>query len=161
YTLLLKRTTPLNIVIGGASGAVPPLVGWAAVSGEIAAPALVLFALVFVWTPPHFWALSLNISSDYQRAGIPMLPVVAGRHETELQILFHTIAVVAVSLLLFVSDAIGLIYLVAALVLGAFFIYHAWRLWLESSASRAALLFRYSIAYLALLFLAVAIDGII
>ncbi|HZP27136.1 MAG TPA: heme o synthase, partial [Dehalococcoidia bacterium] len=132
YTMLLKRTTPLNIVIGGAAGAVPPLVGWAAVTGHVQAPALVLFLIVVVWTPPHFWALSLNVAADYERAGIPMLPVVAGRRETEMQILLHSIALVATSLLLFVSDAIGPIYLVSALMLGAIFIAYAYRLWLDS-----------------------------
>lgn len=161
YTLILKRTTPLNIVIGGAAGAIPPMVGWVAVTGEIQAPALVLFLLVVVWTPPHFWALSLNLAADYERAGVPMLPVVAGKRETEFQILLHTIAVVAVSFLLFVSDEIGVIYLVAALALGCVFIYYAYRLWLDSTVKSAAMLFRYSIAYLALLFGAVALDGLL
>lgn len=161
YTLILKRTTPLNIVIGGAAGAIPPMVGWVAVTGEIQAPALVLFLLVVVWTPPHFWALSLNLAADYKRAGVPMLPVVAGKRETEFQILLHTIAVVAVSFLLFVSDEIGIIYLVAALALGGVFIYYAYRLWLDSTVKSAAMLFRYSIAYLALLFGAVALDGLL
>jgi len=161
YTMLLKRTTPLNIVVGGAAGAVPPLVGWAAVTGHVQAPALVLFLIVVVWTPPHFWALSLNVAADYERAGIPMLPVVAGRRETEMQILLHSIALVATSLLLFVSDAIGPIYLVSALMLGAIFIAYAYRLWLDSSSRSAAMLFRYSIAYLALLFGAVALDGLL
>ncbi len=161
YTLILKRTTPLNIVIGGAAGAIPPMVGWVAVTGEIQAPALVLFLLVVVWTPPHFWALSLNLAADYERAGVPMLPVVAGKRETEFQILLHTIAVVAVSFLLFVSDEIGIIYLVAALALGGVFIYYAYRLWLDSTVKSAAMLFRYSIAYLALLFGAVALDGLL
>ena len=119
YTLLLKRTTPLNIVIGGAAGAMPPVVGWAAVTGEIAVPALILFAIVTVWTPPHFWALSLNYSSDYQRAGVPMLPVVSGPEETKRQILLYSIGLVAVSLLLAVWGDAGLVYLAAAAPLGA------------------------------------------
>ena len=129
YTLLLKRTTPLNIVIGGAAGAMPPVVGWAAVTGTVEAPALVLFAIVVLWTPPHFWALALNYNSDYQRAGVPMLPVVLGPEETRRQILLHTIALVAVTLILPASGATGVIYLTAALVLGGLFLVYALRLW--------------------------------
>ncbi|MBI2913298.1 MAG: protoheme IX farnesyltransferase [Chloroflexi bacterium] len=160
YTLLLKRSTPLNIVIGGAAGAMPPVVGWAAVTGEVAAPALVLFGIIVFWTPPHFWALSLNYSSDYQRAGVPMLPVVVGPDETRRQILLHTVALVAVSLLLSATGATGVIYLSAALVLGGLFIFYALRLWRESSGRASAALVRYSIVYLALLFVAVAADGL-
>jgi len=161
YTLLLKRTTPLNIVIGGAAGAMPPVVGWAAVTGEVELPALLLFAIVVLWTPPHFWALALNYSSDYQRAGVPMLPVVLGEEETKRHVFFHTLAVVMVSLFLFTSGAAGLFYLGAALLLGGLFIAYALRLWVESSAKSAAALFRYSIVYLALLFAAVAVDGLL
>ena len=160
YTLLLKRTTPLNIVIGGAAGAMPPLVGWAAVTGEVELPALVLFAIIVFWTPPHFWALALNYSSDYQRAGVPMLPVVLGPEETKRHILLHTLAVVAVSLLLFTSGAAGFLYLGAALVLGGLFIVYALRLWRETSVRASAALFRYSIVYLTLLFAAIALDGL-
>ncbi len=160
YTLLLKRTTPLNIVIGGAAGAMPPVVGWAAVSGEVGLPALVLFGIVVLWTPPHFWALALNHESDYKRAGIPMLPVVLGREETKRHILLHSLALVAVSLLLPVAGATGLIYLGAALVLGGLFLVYAFRLWLGTSTRAATDLFRYSIVYLALLFVAVAVDGL-
>jgi len=160
YTLWLKRTTPLNIVVGGAAGAVPPLVGWAAVTGELSAAAFVLFAIVVVWTPPHFWALALNITSDYERAGVPMLPVVAGRRETERQILLHSFALVGVSLLLLFSDSVGYLYLSFALVLGALLIWYAGRLWFQSSAQAAGAVFRYSIAYLALLFAAVALEGL-
>jgi hypothetical protein len=159
YTLLLKRTTPLNIVIGGAAGAVPPVVGWAAVTGEIGAPALALFGIIVFWTPPHFWALSLNYSSDYARAGVPMLPVVVGPEETKRQILLHSLALVAVSLLLPATGATGLIYLGAALALGGLFIWYAFRLQHDTSAGASAALFRYSILYLALLFVAVAADG--
>ena len=160
YTLLLKRTTPLNIVIGGAAGAIPPVVGWAAVTGEVGLPALVLFGIVVLWTPPHFWALALNYSNDYERAGVPMLPVVVGVEETKRQILLHTLALVAVSLLLFTSGATGLLYLSAALVLGGLFIVYALRLWVEPTGKGAAALFRYSIIYLALLFAAMAVDGL-
>jgi protoheme IX farnesyltransferase len=161
YTLLLKRTTPLNIVIGGAAGAMPPVVGWAAVTGSVEAPALVLFAIVVLWTPPHFWALALNYNSDYKRAGIPMLPVVAGRDETRRQILLHTIALVAVTLILPASGATGVIYLAAALVLGGLFLVYVLRLWSGAFGKAASALFRYSIIYLALLFVAVAVDGLV
>ncbi len=160
YTLLLKRTTSLNIVIGGAAGAMPPVVGWAAVTGEIGLPALVLFGIVTVWTPPHFWALALNYNSDYQRAGVPMLPAVSGSEETKRQILLYALALVAVTLLLPVSGATGLIYLGAALVLGGLFLIYAFRLWLGMSSRASSDLFRYSIIYLALLFAAVAVDGL-
>src|SRR3990172_1779090 len=155
YTLLL------NIVIGGAAGAMPPVVGWAAVTGSVEAPALVLFAIVVLWTPPRFWALALNYNSDYQRAGVPMLPVVAGRDETRRQILLHTIALVAVTLILPASGAAGVIYLAAALVLGGLFLLFALRLWTAAFGRAASALFRYSIVYLALLFVAIAVDGLV
>mgnify|MGYP000444676276 CR=1 FL=1 len=161
YTLLLKRTTPLNIVIGGAAGAMPPVVGWAAVTGEVGLPALVLFGIVAVWTPPHFWALALNYSSDYQRAGVPMLPAVSGGEETKRQILLYSLALVAISLLLPLSGVTGLIYLSAALVLGGMFLFYAFRLWRGTSTGAASALFRYSIIYLALLFGAMAVDGLV
>ncbi len=161
YTLLLKRTTPLNIVIGGAAGAMPPVVGWAAVTGEVGLPALVLFGIVTVWTPPHFWALALNYSSDYQRAGVPMLPAVSGAEETKRQIWLYSLALVAVSLLLPLSGVTGLIYLSAALVLGGVFLFYAFRLWRGTSTGAASALFRYSIIYLALLFGAMAVDGLV
>jgi protoheme IX farnesyltransferase len=160
YTLLLKRTTPLNIVIGGAAGAMPPVVGWAAVTGEVGLPALVLFGIVVLWTPPHFWALALNCDSDYERAGVPMLPVARGREETKLHILLHSVALVAVSLLLPLSGATGVIYLAVALPLGTLFLSYAFRLWRGTSARGASALFRYSIVYLGLLFAAVAVDGL-
>ncbi len=160
YTLILKRTTPLNIVIGGAAGAMPPVIGWAAVTGEMSVPALIMFAIVTLWTPPHFWALSLNYSSDYERAGVPMLPVVAGPEETKRQILLYAIALVAVSLLLAVWSEAGVIYLSAAAVLGATFLYFALCLWRESSVKGSSALFRYSIVYLGLLFGAIALDGL-
>jgi len=159
YTLVLKRTTPLNIVIGGAAGAMPPVIGWAAVTGEVGVPALIMFAIVTLWTPPHFWALSLNYSSDYQRAGVPMLPVVAGPQETRRQIVIYSVALVAVSLLLTFWSDVGFLYLAAATLLGAGFLYFAFRLLRSSSARASGDLFRYSIAYLALLFVAIAVDA--
>jgi protoheme IX farnesyltransferase len=139
----------------------PPVVGWAAVTGTVEAPALVLFAIVVLWTPPHFWALALNYNSDYQRAGVPMLPVVLGGEETRRHILLHSIALVAVTLILPASGATGVVYLVAALGLGGLFLLYALRLWSAASAKAASALFRYSIIYLALLFVAVAADGLI
>jgi protoheme IX farnesyltransferase len=166
YTVLLKRTTPQNIVIGGAAGALPPVIGWAAVTGDIGVPALVLFALVFYWTPPHFWALSLRIRRDYAAAGVPMLPVVRGIPETTRQIGLYTLLLVAVSLVLFAVARLGAIYLAAAVVLGAVFLWQAYLLWRqgtspEASTAQAIRLYKYSISYLSLLFLAVAVDTLI
>ena len=162
YTMWLKRTTPQNIVIGGAAGCMPVLVAWAAVTGEVGLPALVLFAIVFYWTPPHFWALALRYRGDYAAARVPMLPVVRGEAETARQIVLYTIALVAVSLLLFPAAGMGLIYLVAAIVLGVLFLWRAVRLRADATDGRAAIvLFRYSISYLTLLFLAVAIDALV
>jgi len=160
YTLILKRTTPLNIVIGGAAGAMPPVIGWAAVTGEVAVPAVIMFAIVTLWTPPHFWALSLNYSSDYQRAGVPMLPVVSGPDETRRQILLYSVALVVTSLLLAVWSDLGLVYLLSAALLGGGFLYFAFRLFRVSSPRASADLFRYSIVYLALLFGAIAVDAL-
>jgi protoheme IX farnesyltransferase len=166
YTMMLKRTTPQNIVIGGAAGALPPVIGWAAVTGSVTLPALILFALVFYWTPPHFWALSLRIRKDYAAAGVPMLPVVRGIPETTRQIGLYTILLVAISYVLFAVARMGLIYLGAATVLGAIFLWQAFRLWRagsseEHSTAGAIRLYRYSITYLSLLFLAVAIDALV
>ncbi|MGI8872523.1 MAG: heme o synthase [Candidatus Limnocylindria bacterium] len=161
YTIWLKRTTPQNIVIGGAAGCVPVLVAWAAVTGTVGVPALVLFAIVFYWTPPHFWALALRYRGDYAAAGVPMLPVVRGELETARQILLYSVLLVIVSLLLFPAAGMGLIYLVAAIVLGALFLLNAVRLRLALGGGPAAIrLFRYSISYLTLLFGAVALDSI-
>jgi protoheme IX farnesyltransferase len=161
YTLWLKRTTPQNIVIGGAAGCVPVLVAWAAVTGEVGLPALVLFAVVFYWTPPHFWALALRYRGDYAAANVPMLPVVRGEAETARQIVLYTIALVAVSLLLLPVAGMGWIYLLAAVGLGAVFLVSALRLRANASDGRAAIsLFRYSISYLTLLFGAVAADAL-
>ena len=162
YTMWLKRTTPQNIVIGGAAGCVPVLVAWAAVTGELGLPALVLFAIVFYWTPPHFWALALRYRGDYAAANVPMLPVVRGEAETARQIVLYTIALVAVSLLLLPAAGMGWIYLVAALVLGVAFLRQAIRLRADAASGRAAIgLFRYSISYLTLLFAAVAVDALL
>ena len=162
YTLWLKRSTPHNIVIGGAAGCVPVLVAWAAVTGEVGLPALVLFAIVFYWTPPHFWALALRYRGDYAAANVPMLPVVRGEAETARQIVLYTFLLVAVSLLLLPAAGMGWVYLVAAVVLGALFVVRALRLRADAADGRAAIrLFRYSITYLTLLFAAVAIDALV
>jgi protoheme IX farnesyltransferase len=166
YTILMKRSTPQNIVIGGAAGALPPVIGWAAVTGNVGVPALILFALVFYWTPPHFWALSLRIRKDYAAAGVPMLPVVRGIPETTRQIGLYTILMVAISLVLFAVARMGPIYLVAALVLGGLFLRQAWMLWRrgaseEESTAGAIRLYRFSISYLTLLFAAIAVDALV
>ena len=161
YTRLLKRSTPQNIVIGGAAGAVPPLVGWAAATGNLTLPALALFAVVFLWTPPHFWALALLIKRDYAAAGVPMLPVVRGERETARQIVLYTVALVAFTLAPALWGQFGLVYLVAAAALGGGFLWLAWRLRRERTPARAGLLFHYSLAYLALLFVAMALDAVI
>ena len=166
YTILLKRSTPQNIVIGGAAGALPPVIGWAAVTGNVGVPALLLFALVFYWTPPHFWALSLRIRKDYAAAGVPMLPVVRGIPETTRQIGLYTILMVAISLILFAVARMGPIYLVAAVVLGVLFLRQAYGLWRrgdseEESTAGAIRLYKYSISYLTLLFAAIAVDALV
>jgi heme o synthase len=158
YTLWLKRSTPQNIVIGGAAGAVPPLVAWAAVTGGLAGTPLYLFAIVFFWTPPHFWALSLLMKDEYARAGVPMLPVVRGERETRRQILLYTGLLYAVSRLPFCAGAFGTTYLVASVLLGAAFIYGAARLAKEPSRRTALRLYLFSLAYLAALFAAMVID---
>jgi heme o synthase len=166
YTMLLKRSTPQNIVIGGAAGALPPVIGWAAVTGNVGIPALILFALVFYWTPPHFWALSLRIRKDYAAAGVPMLPVVRGIPETTRQIALYTVLMVAISLVLWPVARMGLIYLGAAVGLGAVFIWYALALWRRGSSEEASTqgairLYKYSISYLSLLFVAIAIDALV
>jgi len=161
YTRWLKRTTPQNIVIGGAAGAVPPLVGWAAATGNLTLPALFLFLIVFFWTPPHFWALALVIKRDYAAAHVPMLPVVRGDDETARQIVWYSLVLVAITLLPFAWHTVGVLYLAAALLLGALFLRLAWRLQRETTTARAGALFRYSLLYLALLFVALAIDPLI
>ena len=159
YTLWLKRTSVHNIVIGGSAGAVPPLVGWAAVTGEIGLSAWLLFAIVFYWTPPHFWALALLLRRDYAAAGVPMLPVVAGDRETKRQILLWTVVMVAVTLLPVASGAAGAFYLVAALVLGGVFLVLAALLARAPGLEWARATFHYSLLYLALVFVALVIDA--
>jgi heme o synthase len=159
YTVWLKRRTPQNIVIGGAAGAVPPLVAWAAVTGELTGTPVYLFAIVFFWTPPHFWALSLLMKDEYARAGVPMLPVVRGEKETRRQILLYTILLYAVSQLPFCAGAFGATYLVCSVLLGAAFIYGAYRLTRNPSRRTALRLYLFSLAYLALLFGAMVADA--
>ena len=161
YTRWLKHSTPQNIVIGGAAGAVPPLVGWAAATGNLALPALFLFLIVFLWTPPHFWALALLIKRDYAAAGIPMLPVVRGETETARSIMRYSFLLVAVTLLPVVWRTLGVVYLSAALVLGAVLLALALALLRETTPPRARRLFTYSLAYLALLFVAMAVDPMV
>ena len=165
YTLILKRSTPQNIVIGGAAGALPPVIGWAAVTGDISLVPILLFALVFYWTPPHFWALALRIGPDYAAAGVPMLPVTAGPAETARQIWLYTILLVVMSLMLWAVAGMGLVYLAVAIVGGGIFLLRAWRLRsdvLGDGLLRGATrLYRYSISYLTLIFAAIAIDSIL
>ncbi|HZG49446.1 MAG TPA: heme o synthase [Thermoleophilaceae bacterium] len=158
YTMWLKRTTPQNIVIGGAAGAVPPLVAWAAVTGGLGGTPLYLFAIVFFWTPPHFWALSLLMKDDYAKAGVPMLPVVRGERETRRQILLYTILLYAVTQLPFCAGAFGVTYLVCSVLLGAVFIYGAVRLVRRPERRTALRLYLFSLAYLAALFAAMVAD---
>lgn len=158
YTRWLKRSSPSNIVIGGAAGAVPPLVGWAAVTGSIGLLPLYLFAIIFYWTPPHFWALSLLIKDDYARARIPMLPVVRGGAETRRQIVLYSLLMVAITLLLVPFQLAGLFYLASAVLLGGLFVFYAVRLLREASAVAARLLFKYSVVYLYLILAAIVVD---
>jgi heme o synthase len=158
YTVILKPLTPQNIVIGGASGAMPPVLGWAAVTGEVTTEAMLLFLIIFAWTPPHFWALALYRTEDYARAGLPMLPVTHGARYTRLQVLLYTLILLGVSLLPFAIRMSGWIYLAAALALGGAFICYALRLHLAYSDQLARRTFRYSIIYLAALFAALLID---
>jgi protoheme IX farnesyltransferase len=161
YTLGLKRRSTQNIVIGGAAGAVPVLVGWSAVTGRVDLPALVLFAIIFYWTPPHFWALSLRFKDDYAAAGVPMLPVVRGARETSTQILYYTVLLVAVTLLLYPAGRMGAVYLAAAVALGGAFIWRALELRRDLDGRRAIRLFSFSNTYLALLFGAMAVDAVV
>ncbi len=161
YTLWLKPRTPQNIVIGGAAGAVPPLVGWAAATGGLTLDALYPFAIVFLWTPPHFWALALLVKDDYERSGIPMLPVARGEAATRRQILAYSLALVAFTTMPFFTGLFGALYLAAALALGAGFVGLALRLALRPSRRAAIRLHLGSLAYLALLFCAMAADRVI
>ena len=161
YTRWLKRSTPQNIVIGGAAGAVPPLVGWAAATGNLTLPALFLFLIVFFWTPPHFWALALLIRDNYAAARVPMLPVVRGERTTARQIVRYSLALVATTLLPWGWGGAGPLYVVFALALGAMFVWLAERLRRDTTSRRAMLLFHYSLLYLALLFAALALDPVL
>jgi heme o synthase len=161
YTRMLKRTTPQNIVLGGAAGAMPPLVGWAAVTGSIDLLALYLFAIIFYWTPPHFWALALLRRADYARAGIPMLPVARGEAETKWQILLYTLLLIAISIMPTPLRFMGPIYLVIALLLGGRFLQYAIRLFREPGTATAWALYKYSLLYLALLFGAMVLDHMV
>jgi protoheme IX farnesyltransferase len=163
FTALLKRTTPQNIVIGGAAGAVPPLVAWAAVTHTLTLPAFLLFTIIFYWTPPHFWALALIIKPDYERAGVPMLPIVMGEEETRRQIFLYTLLLVGVTLLLFATGTMGYLYLAAALGLGGGMVYFALRLLVARSTESkrwAHRMFWFSNSYLALLFALMALDRV-
>ena len=158
YTVILKPSTPQNIVIGGLSGAMPPALGWAAVSGEVGAEAILLVLIIFVWTPPHFWALALYRVEDYRKSGLPMLPVTHGQRFTQLQILLYTVLLNAVSVLPFVIRMSGWVYLACALLLGGGFIWQAWKLYREYSDRQARATFSYSLYYLAALFAALLVD---
>ena len=158
YTVLLKPATPQNIVIGGASGAMPPVLGWAAVAGEVAPEALLLFLIIFVWTPPHFWSLALYRTQDYAKAGLPMLPVTHGARYTRLMIVLYTVALIGVTMLPFAIRMSGYLYLAAALGLGAVFLWHAVTLYRRYSDALARATFKYSILYLAALFSALLVD---
>ena len=161
YTRWLKRSTPQNIVIGGAAGAVPPLVGWAAATGDLTVPALFLFLIVFFWTPPHFWALALLIRRDYESARIPMLPVVRGERATTRQIVLYSAALVPITLLPFFWDTVGVLYLVCAVALGGVLMALAVGLARRTTPARARLLFHFSLLYLALLFVVMALDPLV
>jgi len=158
YTVVLKPLTPQNIVIGGASGAMPPVLGWAAVTGEAAPEALLLFLIIFAWTPPHFWSLALYRAEEYARAGLPMLPVTHGRKFTQLHVLLYTLILAAASMMPFVYGMSGWLYLAAAAVLGGIFIAYAVRIYVDYSDALARRTFRYSIVYLAALFAALLVD---
>ncbi len=158
YTVVLKPATPQNIVIGGASGAMPPVLGWAAMTGTVGHEALILCLIIFLWTPPHFWALALYRVEDYRRAGLPMLPITHGSEFTRLQVLLYTIVLFAATLLPFTFRMSSWIYLAAAVVLGAMFVAYAWRLWRQYSDTLARQTFRFSIWHLSLLFAALLLD---
>lgn len=158
YTVVLKPLTPQNIVIGGASGAMPPVLGWAAIRGEVGPEALILCLIIFLWTPPHFWALALYRAEDYRKSGLPMLPVTHGNEFTRLHVLLYTLVLFAGTMLPFISGMSGVIYLAAAVLLGAAFTWHAWKLWRQYSDALARKTFRFSIIHLSLLFAALLVD---
>ena len=161
YTIILKRSTHQNIVIGGAAGALPPIIGWTAVTGSIGIPALILFAIIFIWTPPHFWALSLILKDDYAAAKIPMLPVVHGIEKTKKEIFKYSILVFISTLILIFAENIGLIYIIPTFILGLLFIYLSWDLLKSEEIEKAKRLFFYSMVYLSIIFFAVMIDSLI
>jgi len=158
YTVILKPLTPQNIVIGGASGAMPPVLGWAAMTGEVSPESLILFLIIFLWTPPHFWALALYRVEDYKKSGLPMLPVTHGNEFTRLQILLYTVVLFAACLLPFIYRMSGWLYLVAALVLSVWFFVYAWKLWKHYSDDMARKTFRFSLIHLSALFAALLVD---
>ncbi len=158
YTVILKPLTPQNIVIGGASGAMPPVLGWAAMTGNVGPEALILFLIIFIWTPPHFWALALYRVEDYRKSGLPMLPVTHGNEFTRLQVLLYTLVLLAACLLPYIYRMSGWLYLVAALVLNAGFIGYAFKLWRHYSDALARKTFRFSLIHLSLLFAALLVD---
>ncbi len=161
YSVWLKKATVQNIVIGGGAGAIPPMVGWAAATGHLGLAAWILFAIVFMWTPPHFWALAIVRMKDYENAGVPMMPVVHGEEKTRKQILIYTIQLIAVTLLLPIFNLAGTVYLVSALVLGAFLLYAAWQVWKVGGNKVAWTMYRWSSMYLAFIFLALMIDAVV
>ncbi len=161
YTMWLKRRTPQNIVIGGAAGAFPPMVGWAAVTGNVSLAAFVMFAIIFFWTPPHFWALALRLKGDYAEAGVPMLPVTAGPEYTRIQVLRYSVLLVLVSLLLGPAAQLGWIYLATAAISGIVFVACAFQLWRRPAETSPMRLFTYSLIYLALIFVAMGADSLI
>jgi protoheme IX farnesyltransferase len=161
YSIYLKKTTVQNIVIGGGAGAIPPLVGWAAATGGLNIPSLFLFAVIFMWTPPHFWALSIVRSKDYARAGVPMLPVVRGEAETRWQIFLYTVELVALTLVLPIFGLGGSLYLIGALLLGLWLLWAAWKVWKGSGNKVAWKMYRYSSMYLAFLFVLLMVDRLI
>lgn len=158
YTVILKPLTPQNIVIGGASGAMPPVLGWAAMTGDVGPEALILFLIIFLWTPPHFWALALYRVEDYRKSGLPMLPVTHGNEFTRLQVLLYTWILLAACLMPFVYRMSGWFYLISAIILSLMFCYYAWKLWKNYSDSLAKKTFRFSLIHLSLLFAALLID---
>ena len=160
YTIILKRSTHQNIVIGGAAGALPPIIGWTAVTGSIGIPALILFAIIFIWTPPHFWALSLILKDDYAAAKIPMLPVVHGIKKTKKEIFKYSILVFFTTLTLIFTENIGLIYIIPTVILGLLFIYLSWDLLKSEEIQKAKKLFFYSMLYLSIIFFSIMIDSL-
>lgn len=161
YTQWLKRSTTQNIVVGGAAGAIPPIIGWAAVTGGVGLPALYMFAIVFFWTPPHFWALALLITQDYKEANVPMLPVVKGTTETVRGILLHSVLLITITLLFFTVEQLGWIYFAGASALGIWFLLFVYALYKDPTPKRARPLYLFSMLYLALLFGVIALDGVL